>query len=279
MWPPFWPFVILLACTQVANAEAPPGKRKHTLNLFTKRWDWKEASDESKTEWGIVLKRCYMVDTLFFQLQRLLSETLGLREDSVPELSKVTMKHIQKVMVKVDMNLKKATEDQHTSDVTFANMEKDSKVNKLTAQERRSLLEEHNRERHGFSVVAVDAQTALQNAQDFLCTLQACSHPGVNSSHVCGNDTSVNKTLLSKPGNVTTANRTLLSRPCESVKDLKALLQKFETSAATFHQDVLNFEAAQHKALAKLLTTHSTMRRSVIRGLSLLSTETQLPAW
>merc|ERR1719473_754522 len=124
MWPSFWFTVVLIASTQCVNAETPPDKPKRTLNLFTRRWDWKEASDESKTEWGITLKRFYLVDNAFLQLQRLLSETLGPNEDSDLGLSNSTLVYIQKVIAKADRNLKKAEEDQNTSDATIVSMEK-----------------------------------------------------------------------------------------------------------------------------------------------------------
>merc|ERR1719387_3070325 len=94
------PAIIFILNSYLSNAATPPGKPNHTLNLFTRRWDWKEASDESKTEWGITLKRFYLVDNAFLQLQRLLSETLGPNEDSDLGLSNSTLVHIQKVIAK-----------------------------------------------------------------------------------------------------------------------------------------------------------------------------------
>lgn len=283
MWPILFCLGIeLISSEQVANAEVPPTKPNHTLNLFTERWDWNAASEESKTEWGIVLKRYYLVDTLFFELQRRLSDTLGLKDDISSDLSEDSLKHIQKVMTKAQTNLKIAEEDQNTSDATFASMEKHSKANKLTEQEKKSLVEEHDRERHGFSVLAGHGKSVMQNAEDFLFILKACVHQ----------EAKVNKTSLLKSINETVPaksdaifNRTSLSkvklytnRSKSMIKDLKSVLQKYQKGAEAFHKEVVNFEAAQHKALSKLLAVHTTMRRSAPKGWSFLSTESFLSA-
>merc|ERR1719160_1412747 len=111
-----WPSIVLALNSHLTNAAVPPSMPNHELNLVTERWDWKEASDESKTEWGIVLRRFYMVDTLCFQLQRLLSETLGLNGNSDSGLTGESLKNIEHVLAKAKRNLQKAEEDQSTSD-------------------------------------------------------------------------------------------------------------------------------------------------------------------
>lgn len=179
-----------------------------------------------------------MVDTLCYQLQRRLSEALGVNEDSDSGLNEVSLKEIEQVLAKAEINLEKAAEDQDTSDATLVNMEKDSKANQLSKQEKHSLLEEHERERQSFSAVATYVKTALQQARNFLSQGQA--------------------NLLHR--NMTTSNRTLLSKPDESVKALRALLKGYKDSTAALHQEVLNSEAAQHKSIAKLLTLHSEVR-------------------
>merc|ERR1719487_2818476 len=46
------------------------------LEKKEKKWNWKEAAEESKTEWAIVLKRYVLADMTVFELGRHFGEAL-----------------------------------------------------------------------------------------------------------------------------------------------------------------------------------------------------------
>merc|ERR1719253_72776 len=110
-------------------AKPSTAKKKGRSALIEKRkWSWKEASEESKTEWGIVLKRYIMVDMSLYELERHFDEAapeVGVGTGvSVDEADiAAALAKSRKKLAKLKANLDMAVLDQNTTDTTAADMQ------------------------------------------------------------------------------------------------------------------------------------------------------------
>lgn len=238
-----------------------------------KKWNWKEASEESKTEWAIVLKRYVLADMVVFELGRFLGEALpgataiGDRQES---LGKAKLK-----LARLQSSLEKAVLDQNTSDATAGDMQKANKNNFLTVHEKRILAEEHKREQYGFFAVEASGQDVLQKAKDILQALEVDLTPQpkkaqpswssivaapstpkptymsmLNATEAERNATSFAPTAA----NNKTSNHTATAKVENKPPTIAMLFKMFEDASKTFHGDLGNFETMEGKAMTNLLT-------------------------
>lgn len=223
-----------------------------------KKWNWKEASEESKTEWAIVLKRYVLSDMVTFELGRHFSEALpgtstaGDRQDALDMA--------RSKLARLESNLKKAVLDQNTSDATAGDMQKESKSNLLTMHEKRILADEHKREQYGFFAVEASSQDVLEKAKELLQALetnQTSSQKEQPSwSSIVAAPSTPKPTYMSilnvtKAQNSSSRNATSLRG---SQLTVEALFAQFGEASKTFHADLGRFESMQSRALTNLLS-------------------------
>lgn len=237
------------------------GRPQQQLDLLEKRknvkkkWNWKEASEESKTEWAIVLKRYTLVDLTLFELARHFGEALsaGQQQDSADEaVGKARSK-----LTKMQSYLEKAILDQNTSDATAGDMQIDRKTNLLTAHEKRILAEEHKREQYGFFAVEASGQDVLQQASALLKELDVKQQqpPQPSWSSIVSAPPAPKVTymsILSSTNSSTNSSHTVPGNTT-SHTNAQTLFQKFEEASQTFHRDLGSFESMQAKAVTNLL--------------------------
>jgi len=170
---------------------AVPPARERSLGLIVrKKWNWKDASEETKTEWGIVLKRYVMVDLMLFELGRHFEAALPAPaqtedgggtagSDGRLVVDEEALNATAAKLSKIKNNLDKAVLDQNTSDATSADMQKSRKSDHLSLAEKKTLWKEHLRERDGFFAVEASAQDVLQQA----VALQQALETAHNAAH------------------------------------------------------------------------------------------------
>lgn len=247
---------------------ANPGQALDLLEerkIEKKKWNWKEASEESKTEWAIVLKRYVMASMSVFELERFFGEAL-------PSASGLGEQHealdkARKKLARLQSNLEKAVLDQNTSDATAGDMQLNRKDNLLTVHEKRILAQEHKREQYGFFAIEASGQDVLEKATELLQALDASQAQPAKvqpswSSIVASPSTPkptymsmLNETEAIVP-NSTQSNTTALrgSQP----PTVEMLFQKFQDASKTFHGDLGNFESMQSKATTNLLAVEES---------------------
>jgi len=234
-----------------------------------KKWNWKEASEESKTEWAIVLKRYVLIDMTLYELGRFFGEVVSTAEASSDRgevLDKARVK-----LARLQSNLERAVLDQNTSDATAGDMQKDRKGNKLTVHQKRTLADEHKREQYGFFAIEASGQDVLEKANELFQALdvtpvqmkkaspswssivEAPATPAIPKPTYMSmlNATVVELNATVVEPNATLSNATALrgSKPTVAM-----LSQRFEAASATFHGDLGRFESMQSKAITNLLT-------------------------
>jgi len=134
--------------------------------LRSRRWDWKSASEESLTEWSIVLRRYYMVDMELGDLMRRFGEVLPPPEGAKQEeLKPDDVARIRSKVDKLSANLEAALADQRVSDGTFGNMEVDKK---LSPKQKQALFDEHKEEWHKAQELAELGRAARGRSQELL---------------------------------------------------------------------------------------------------------------
>jgi len=232
-----------------------------------KKWNWKEASEESKTEWAIVLKRYVLADMTVFELGRHFGEALpssSPEEDRHEALDKARAK-----LTRLESNLEKAVLDQNTSDTTAGDMQKARKDNLLTVHEKRILAQEHKREQYGYFAIEASGQDVLEKAKELMQILDAKQAQPIKAqpswSSIVAAPATPKPTYMSmlnatekelnatEPAtNATQSNATALrgSKP----SPVEALFTKFQDACQTFHTDLGNFESMQSKAITTLLS-------------------------
>eukprot|EP00403_Amphidinium_massartii_P030284 CAMPEP_0178406316 /NCGR_PEP_ID=MMETSP0689_2-20121128/18849_1 /TAXON_ID=160604 /ORGANISM="Amphidinium massartii, Strain CS-259" /LENGTH=274 /DNA_ID=CAMNT_0020027353 /DNA_START=37 /DNA_END=861 /DNA_ORIENTATION=+ len=250
-------------------------RRGSALGLVeeNRKWNWKEASEETKTEWAIVLKRYVLADVTLFDLQRHFESALPVRGDEqglewhvdTDELDMARNK-----LHRLDDNLKKAILDQNTSDVTALDMQSNRRDNRLSPEEKKQLRDAHKQEQLGFFAVEASGQHVLQEATALLQALDAF----VNESRSESKDWSeVAPTTSPAPSvgylsmlppvvnssstklSITAANSNATSHRLQKTNALlyamQGLYKEYELACQAFHSDLGSFEAKQ----AKVLTT------------------------
>ncbi|CAK0793420.1 unnamed protein product, partial [Prorocentrum cordatum] len=152
--------------------QQPAGPRRASsaslLDKGQRKWNWESASEETKTEWGIVLKRYVMFDMNLLELEHRWDLAMpSAAAGAGPGAAGAADEQLEKVQAKVAKlhdNLEKAVLDQNTSDSTAEDMQRDIRTNHLTKEQKRTLREEHQRERFGFFAVEASAQDVLSQA-------------------------------------------------------------------------------------------------------------------
>lgn len=260
---------------------APPARSAHALDLIEekkiekkkkKKWNWKEASEESKTEWAIVLKRYVMVDMTLFELGRYLGEAS--QSANSEDEQNIALDKARKKMTRLKANLEKAVLDQNTSDATAGDMQKNCNTNLLTVHEKRILAEEHKREQYGFFAVEASGQDVMEKATELLTTLGTKQtqqkHTSPSWSSIVAAPPTPEPTYMSMlnlthdvpnstQSNATAPRQANLRGASASVG---MMFQRFEQASKTFHADLGNFEAMQSKAITNLLAITNLMEFS-----------------
>merc|ERR1740133_53206 len=136
-----------------------------------KKWNWKEASDESKTEWAIVLKRYVLADMTLYEIDRFFGEALSTTATSDEQREVVERTRVK--LARLQSSFEKAILDQNTSDVTAGDMQNQRKGNMLTVHEKRLLADEHKREQYGFFAMEASGQDVLEKANELFQALDA----------------------------------------------------------------------------------------------------------
>lgn len=245
------------------------------LEKKEKKWNWKEASEESKTEWAIVLKRYVLADMTVYELSRHFGEALptgtlptGTGPTGTGTDQREALDVAQKKLVRLKSNLQRAVLDQNTSDATAADMQKSRKSNLLTVHEKRVLAEEHKREQYAFFAIEASSQDALEKATELLQALETLQAQPVKAqpswSSIVAAPATPKPTYMSLL-NVTNATQATQSQQPKKATALRgakptvaALYQNFEEVAKTFHGDLGTFESMQSKALTNLLAMPSS---------------------
>lgn len=262
----------------------PPASPAHALDLIEetkvekkkkKKWNWKDASEESKTEWAIVLKRYTMVDLTLFELGRYFfeaSQSVGAAGGQQAVDDDPLVKARTK-FARLTSNLEKAVLDQNTSDATAGDMQKNCKTNLLTVHEKRILAEEHKREQYGYFAVEASGQDVMEKAGELLAALEAKhsqkKKPSPSWSSIVAapptpaptymsmlNATTQELNATTQDAPNTTQNNTKATRQANlrgASATVGTMLQAFEEASKTFHNDLANFEAMQSKAITNLL--------------------------
>merc|ERR1719456_1718926 len=122
--------VSLASALSLAPASTHPTVEKHRkrLGLLRKRWVWKEASEEGKTEWGIVLKRFKSADMHLTDMERHFDDVMSGQYDNLHAGYDMLLTKLHKHFDKFGSSLEGASADQHTDDSTFGQMETDPKL-------------------------------------------------------------------------------------------------------------------------------------------------------
>lgn len=241
-----------------------PLQQKLSTNLLEKgekRWNWKAASEESKTEWGIVLKRYVMFDMTLLELEHLWDEGLPATTSASstrPTFDDDTLAKIRAKVDKLHLDLEKAVLDQSTSDSTADDMQKEMRSNHLTKAEKLTLRAEHQRERYGFFSVEASAQDVLSKANAMLQALDSQrARPTSSWASILPAPTMypslfANGTLARgrRPGSPTVRNKTSPAGPTDPIG---TLFQKYHETAKTFRTDLGNFQNMQQKATTSVL--------------------------
>lgn len=236
-----------------------------------KKWNWKEASDESKTEWAIVLKRYVLADMTLYEIDRFFGEALDATASTDEQREVVEKTRVK--LSRLQSSFEKAVADQNTSDSTAGDMQKDIKSNELTVHEKRLLADEHKREQYGFFAMEASGQDVLQKANELFQALDARSAEPKKVSPSWGSIVAAPETVTvtAKPSYLSMLNATtdVAGPPNATSSDTKALrgkskakdakptvqmlFQDFEAASKTFHTDLGNFESSQSKAVTNLL--------------------------
>jgi len=231
-----------------------------------KKWNWKEASEESKTEWAIVLKRYVLADMTVYELGRFFNEALtASADDKLETIEKARVK-----LARLQSSFEKAVLDQNTSDATAADMQKTIKSNKLTVHEKRLLADEHKREEAGFFAIEASGQDVLEKANELFAALEASSKVPKKASPSWGSIVAAPVTpsptsyasLLNATDAEKNATEVVIQNGAQtnatalrgSNKPTSAMLQEqFEAASKTFHSDLGSFESIKSKAVTNLL--------------------------
>jgi len=227
----------------------------------TKKWHWKDATEESKTEWNIVTKRYVLADMTVFELSRHFGEAMpgvGSMEDQQEALHEACLK-----LARLQANLEKAVLDQNTSDATAGDMQRTNKNNFLTAHEKRVLADEHKREQYGFFAVEASGQDVLEKAKELMQALEATAQGEQNKtqpswSSIVAVPTTPKPTYMSMmnmtevmPNATHSKNTTAKQRPKPSVE---ALFAQFDAASQSLHADLGRFETMQSRAITSSLS-------------------------
>lgn len=255
----------LLALARLLDTLATsPLQDKWSTNFLEKgqrRWNWKAASEESKTEWGIVLKRYVMFDMALLELEHLWDEgfpaTTG-ASSTRPTFDDDTLAKIRAKVDKLHLDLEKAVLDQSTSDSTADDMQKDMRSNHLTKAEKQTLRAEHQRERYGFFSVEASAQDVVSKANAMLQALDtqrampASSWASILPAPTAYPSLLANGTVMRgrRPGNPNVRNKTSPAGPTDPIG---TLFQKYHETVKTFRTDLGNFQNMQQKATTNML--------------------------
>jgi len=233
------------------------GKKKEA-----KKWNWKEASEESKTEWAIVLKRYVLADMTVFELGRFFGESLPAssssgttEEDQSEALGKARTK-----LARLTSSLEKAVLDQNTSDITAVDMQATRKSNFLTVHEKRILAQEHKHEQEGYFAVEASGQDILEKANELMQALDAAlsakpkkTEPSW-SSIVEAPPTPKPTYLMMLNSTEAAPNATQSNSSAQTGATLvEALFSKYEEASKTFHGDLASFESMQKKTITNFL--------------------------
>merc|ERR1719188_2703440 len=105
----------LLALLAIAAPSAASPQAVASLlregGVRSRRWDWKSASEESLTEWSIVLRRYYMVDMELADLIRRFGEAFPAEGAKQEKVKPDDMAHIRAKVEKLSANLEAALTD------------------------------------------------------------------------------------------------------------------------------------------------------------------------
>lgn len=268
------PAAVLLVSAPLAGAgrlQTSPlsPRRAWSTNLLEKgkkKWNWKTASEETKTEWGIVLKRYVMFDMNLLQLEHLWDEALPSEAVGTSggdsKVDDESLARIKAKVAKLQDNLEKAVLDQNTSDTTADDMQRDIRSNYLTKAEKTKLREGHQRERYGFFSVEASAQDVFSQASSLLQAISAqSSKPAQSWASIVPAPTAypsllTNATELRAAAAIvrgsanSTQNSTAGSKGGggDAPETLSALLAKYHEVVKTFRTDLGNFQNMQKKA-------------------------------
>jgi len=237
-----------------------------------KKWNWKQASEESKTEWAIVLKRYVLADMTVYELSRHFGEALPSTAGPTTEDQRDALGWADKKLARLTSNLERAVLDQNTSDATAVDMQIARKTNLLTVHEKRLLADEHKREQYGFFAIEASGQDVLQKAAELLQILQAeqaqptKAQPSWSSIVAAPAAPATPKTTYLSMLNATQAVPTSAHNNATAIRGAKptaaALFQNFEDAAKVLHREMGNFESMRAKSIASLLAMPSMLQES-----------------
>jgi len=247
-----------------------PGKALEFLEqrVIKKKWNWQEASEESKTEWAIVLKRYRLADLTLFEMDRHLGEAIGVTGVPTAEDKKEALELARAKFAKLSHHLELAIGDQNTSDTTAVDMQKVSRTNLLTTHQKRVLADEHKREQYGYFAIEASGQDVLEKASELFQALDVKKPQPKKVESSWGSivaapvATPAPKVTYMSLLNVTVEaapNATQSSGNARSVSKptVADIFKRFEGVAKVYHKDLGSFESMQSKAITNFLSISS----------------------
>lgn len=261
---------VAAACgPSLASALAAP-ENPHRASLIKshqsveKRWDWHSASSESKTEWGIVMRRYYMVDLglsdLSFQLSKVFPFDPNTGGVMMPDLSsgEVDADRLRKKAAKLSDNLESAKKDVDQSDNTFS----DIAVNRgLSADEQTALRGEHQKQKEMAEELNTLGEAASADAQAVLQGLAELKLHPPPVQHVAAVIVAAANATAKETANATANATRSAAHPAVPRPAILGLLDKFQADVTSFKARREALEQAGKASATRLLTLKRAIKK------------------
>lgn len=244
-----------LASALPMPAAAPQNPHRASLirshQSVHKRWDWHSASAESRTEWGIVMRRYYMVDLGLSDLSLQLSQVFPFDPNTglaaMPDLSsgEVDLDRLQKKAARLSDNLESAKKDLDQSDNTFS----DIAVNRgLSPDEQKALRGEHQKQKEMAEDLNTLGEAASADARAVLQGLAELKlHPPPVQHVAAANVTATTNATA----NATRSGARPAAKPRPAIL---GLLDKFQADVSSFKARREVLEKAGKASATRLLS-------------------------
>lgn len=260
-----------IAATLVAGASTnlrttpTEGRRgKNTASLLRfgerQRWDFKSATEEMRTEWGIVLRRYYMVDMEMTDISLKLSELLPEEGQGPMSIDAQDVQMLDRKVTKLATNLENARRDLEVSENTISNMEVDQQ---LDAQSRDALIKEHEQQQDRAESLSHLGEVALTAAKALLSRVAAlgggpASSPAARAPLATAMPAKVNASQLltakAPAAGMRSAGATPSSQGAVSESaPLAPGIESFRAAAKAFQEQRAKLEEGARAASARLL--------------------------
>lgn len=241
------------------------GRHRKIASLLRRgqqRWDFKAAAEELRTEWGIVLRRFYMVDMEFADISLKLA-TLPPDEGQ----GQAATDGIQKIARKVDQlaeNLQAARRDLAVSQSTIVNMEVDEHLN---ASAREALGEEHQHQQEEAEILSHLGETALKAAMVLVGQLKLSTDEPASGLKTRSAKPAATKepAVVMLPAAMTSSTSHTVPVSARAMRNSTAAawtdgVQHFQSAAQAFRAQRAKLEDGARAASARLLSMRFSLK-------------------